>query len=426
MFKTKRLVATLLAFGLSVTTLGAFAATAANASTSVTPIYSSIPSQLPDNQDSVGPEAYAYSELGNKVTLSSTSAPLNDTVVTLSDWACETGGGTSCVTTPGATFPVPITFSIYNVAANGAAGSLITTDTQTFNVPFRPSADPTDCPSDTSGWYDSSNGNCYDGQDSNVTFNFSSQNITLPSTVVYGISFNTDNDGPNPIGGTTNPTDSLNIALANDPTQVTVGSDPDLGWYPSLNQDDDSVFINFNANSALNCESTPSPIGVFAESADDCWGDTNAPGGTFYVPAVKFDVVTPPPVTITGPAGPTGATGPAGANGATGATGPTGATGSTGATGATGVIGATGSAGSTGATGATGATGSVGATGATGATGAPGANGTSGVSVITTCNRHYKTHKVLDTKTHKRVTKDVYKIVHHKKVHVYVTTCVTN
>ena len=43
----------------------------------------------------------------------------------------------------------------------------------------------------------------------NITFDFSSQHIMLPNTLVYGISYNTDHYGPNPIGGSTSPDELL-------------------------------------------------------------------------------------------------------------------------------------------------------------------------------------------------------------------------
>ena len=74
----------------------------------------------------------------------------------MSSWACQAGGWNGspspCATTPGATFSVPITLNIFGVGpatSNGPStvGSLLATDTQTFNIPYRPSADPIDCPS---------------------------------------------------------------------------------------------------------------------------------------------------------------------------------------------------------------------------------------------------------------------------------------
>ena len=143
-------------------------------------------------------EATGTSELGNQVTLSSVSEPLSSVNVTMSSWACQNGSwdGTAgnCVSPPGATFAVPITFTIYNVDAGNTVGSVLATDTQTFNIPYRPSGDSTDCQVATE-WYDAADSTCYNGFATNIAFNFS-RLVTLPSsTVIYGISFSS---GPGP------------------------------------------------------------------------------------------------------------------------------------------------------------------------------------------------------------------------------------
>ncbi len=74
-------------------------------------------------------------------------------------------------------------------------------------------------------WYDGTA--CVNGKAANITFDFSSQNLTLPDTVVYGISYNTTSYGPSPIGTGAScystaagcPYDSLNIGLS---TQVVI------------------------------------------------------------------------------------------------------------------------------------------------------------------------------------------------------------
>ena len=63
---------------------------AANTSTSV--IYDSTPAGgLPGNIPSVGPEAYAFTSLGNKIQFAPASRKLKNVVVTLSSWACKQG-----------------------------------------------------------------------------------------------------------------------------------------------------------------------------------------------------------------------------------------------------------------------------------------------------------------------------------------------
>jgi len=128
------------------------------------------------------------------------------------------------VTTPGTTYPAPITFNIYNTGSVGQVGSLIATDTQTFAVPYRPSASS----SCSNGEWLASDG-CQYGLATNITFNFSSQHVTLPTEVVYGIAYNSTHNGYAPLSGSGSPMDSLNIAFSDDATNISAGTDADSG-----------------------------------------------------------------------------------------------------------------------------------------------------------------------------------------------------
>src|SRR3954467_12466225 len=96
-------------------------------------VFDSIPATLPGNVPSVGFEAASVSELGDYATFAGTNRLLQNVDVVLSSWGCETGhwyDGT-CGTTPGATFSLPITFTIYE-NDSGAPGEEIAHATQTF------------------------------------------------------------------------------------------------------------------------------------------------------------------------------------------------------------------------------------------------------------------------------------------------------
>ena len=74
--------------------------------------------------------------------------------VTLSSWACQTGTWQhqTCQTDTGATFAQPITLTIFDGQHNRTRDS----STQTFAVPYRPSASPkclSGDPSSPGGWY---------------------------------------------------------------------------------------------------------------------------------------------------------------------------------------------------------------------------------------------------------------------------------
>jgi len=244
-------------------------------------IYDSTVSPLPGNLPSVGAEAYAFNQLGDGVTFAGTSRRLKNVTVTLSSWGCQSGHWNTgdCVTNPGATFNVPITFNIYQ-AGNPVPGTQIATVTQTFSVPYRPSADNTNC---TGGrWYDAGSGLCFNGKAANITFDFSSQNVLLPNSVVYGIVYNTTSYGPNPIGQSAAcfstaagcPYDSLNIALA---PVVTVGTKP---YFNTLYQD--------TIHPGNYCDNGLAGTGTFRLDSPTvaCWAG--------YIPAAQFTATNPP------------------------------------------------------------------------------------------------------------------------------------
>ena len=203
-------------------------------------IYSSLlGNPLPGNSPSLAFESTSTSEFGNAVTFAGTNRTLSSVVLTMSSWGCVTGTWQAgdCVTPSGATFNVPITLNIYNASTDGLnPGTPITSVTQTFAIPYRPSAS-TKCTDASAGkWYDGNTKTCFNGLANKVTFNFSG--VTLPDSVVYGIVYNTSHFGPSPItdssacpaGGCGY--DSLNVALS---TSVTAGSNtiPGTTWLNS-------------------------------------------------------------------------------------------------------------------------------------------------------------------------------------------------
>jgi hypothetical protein len=261
-------------------------------------LYSSLPNPAPGNLPSVGAEAYAFNEFGNEVTMGSN----NDRAVTnvtlgLSSWACVSGNwsNTDCVTPAGSTFSMPMTLNLYNApaVASNTPGSLIASITQTFTIPYRPSDSP-ECSGSYAGeWFDAATSTCYHGLYSTVTFNV--DGVKLPTTFVYGISYNTSNFGPSPFGDATAcraseqgcPYDSLNIALSTDNpgqanTNVTVGTDPNPG----------TVFQNSPYGGEY-CDGGTAGTGSFRldspGAGNGCWGQnspyTSAP---YYVPAIEF------------------------------------------------------------------------------------------------------------------------------------------
>lgn len=183
---------------------------------------------LPPNMPSYGFEAVSLTSLGDRIALKPGSPrTLHSINVAMSSWACQTGSWNlfNCASSPNATFPHPITITIYN-----GSGTLLATRTQTFSIPYRPSADPT-CVGADAGKWKAANGTCYNGFASTITFDLRSLNVTLPDDVLaYDVSYNTRTHGPAPLG-VTGPYDSLNVGVYASPaTTPSVGSDLEPGF----------------------------------------------------------------------------------------------------------------------------------------------------------------------------------------------------
>ncbi|HXH38784.1 MAG TPA: DUF11 domain-containing protein [Thermoanaerobaculia bacterium] len=200
-------------------------------------IYSSIPAPLPPNVPSEPFQAGHAAEFGDLVQFAGTIRGLTHVTFLMSDHA----QATDFPSFPGASGPswnYPLTLNLYNVDNSGGnppqPGTLIATRTQTFAIPWRPAPDPT-C-SDPTRWR-ASDGNCYTGVAFLVTFDFTG--TTVPNQIIYGLAFNTQTFGANPVGSP-GPYDSLNAGLAQVPP--TIGSNP----FP------DNAFLNSPDNSGYN------------------------------------------------------------------------------------------------------------------------------------------------------------------------------
>jgi hypothetical protein len=264
-------------------------------------LYNSIVSPLPGNVVSQSFEATETGQFGNAINLAS-PGPLSNVVVTMSSWGCQNGNWNldTCATTPGSTFSTPITLNLYALGTNGAVGSLIGTDTQSFTIPYRPSADNTHCTAakGTLGeWYDATEAACHNGLAVNITFDFSAKHLTLPGSLIYGIQYNTSDYGPAPYGhGTACAAttagcgyDSLNVGLSSDATAVTAGTDVFPG---KLYQD--------TKYAPYWCDNGAAGTGAFrldspGQDPNNCavgsqggWS-INGTSAPYYIPAVQFN-----------------------------------------------------------------------------------------------------------------------------------------
>ena len=253
-------------------------------------IYNSVISPLPGNLPSVGFESTTFNEFGNAVNFSAgASHDLSKVVVTMSSWGCASGSWSAhtCTTPEDATFAQPITLNIYGPSTDGVnPGAKITSVTNTFNIKYRPSASPLCVGSDLGKWYEKSSKTCFNGLAQNITFNL--KNVKVANSAIFGVSYNTSHFGYAPVGQS--PAcfsssagcgyDSLNVALTEDPTNVSVGTSvvPGKLWLAS-------------ASGGQYADGGAAGVGTFridSPIAAPWWGSgassTSAP---WYVPAIK-------------------------------------------------------------------------------------------------------------------------------------------
>ena len=208
---------------------GASGKSVADETTSV--VYDNIPATLPASLTSEAYEATQTSEQGGLINLAagSRTSPLITTV--LDNYSCEnggTGGSSTCTTADnGSDYSTPLTMNIYSVGANGSVGSLLATDTQTFEIPYRPS-DSASCTGDR---YATSDGACHTNNAVPVTFDLGGYHTTLPDQVIVSFALNTVDYGGDPThAAETSPYNALNLGLI-DNTTPSVGSDPAVNTY---------------------------------------------------------------------------------------------------------------------------------------------------------------------------------------------------
>jgi len=180
-------------------------------------VYNSIPDPLAGNYPSQAYEAQSASEFGGQILLTGTNRTDPKVTIMMSSWGCESGSWNlaTCVTTPGSTFSHPITLNIYSVGSGNSVGSLITTKTQTFAIPYRPSKDPVNCPA--GGWWNGTT--CFNGLATPISFDLTG--VTLPDNVIISLAYNTTHYGYAPVGEAATcysedggcGYDSLNVAL---------------------------------------------------------------------------------------------------------------------------------------------------------------------------------------------------------------------
>ena len=179
--------------------------------------YDSTPAPGTVTVPSVGPEAYSFNQVGNEVILKHKMA-IKHVSVTMVSWACQSGhwtglaaNGGRCLTTPGATFRVPITLKLRAHSTRDAdtgvirPGRMLGKVTKTFHIRYRPSSQ-----SASESRYMGIDDQLHNGIAQTITFPITTK---LGSDVVWTVSYNTAHSGPQPVGHAT-PADSLNVGLS--------------------------------------------------------------------------------------------------------------------------------------------------------------------------------------------------------------------
>jgi len=226
--------AALLMIGLVSST--ALAGSGASIGGSAKAVYNAIPASVSANVPSLGFEATATNEFGDAVALGGSARSLQSMSVLLSSFACTTGHwdtvGGNCVTTPGATFPVPLTFTIYDFTG-GTKGAQLAQQTQIVNVLYRPSASSKCAGADAGKWYNTSDKSCNNGLPQTFKMTFSGG--TLTDQVVWTVAYSTSGFGPVPYGygnacnstAAGCPYDSLNVGAKSFEKAPYAGTDLD-------------------------------------------------------------------------------------------------------------------------------------------------------------------------------------------------------
>jgi hypothetical protein len=169
-------------------------------------VYNNIPDPLPASLPSESYQASRLAEFGTCITLAGTERVLSSFSICHATW----GYRTKYPSAPDADWQCDITLNLYQVNPNDETlpGPKIFTQTRTFTIPWRPEPDPS-----CGGTKWLAPDGCHNGMAFTITFdNLEALNITLPDTLIYGIAYNTETGGYQPIGVET-PSNDLNVTV---------------------------------------------------------------------------------------------------------------------------------------------------------------------------------------------------------------------
>ncbi|MEO6123887.1 MAG: hypothetical protein ABIR32_09260 [Ilumatobacteraceae bacterium] len=201
--------------------------------------YNAIPGSVSGNVPSVSFEGAPAKEFGDLIALGGKARNLDSVSVLLSSWGCETGNyyaDGDCQTTPGATFQLPMTFTIY-----GIDGMVLAQKTATITVPYRPSASAQCTGGDAGKWYNSNDRTCYNGFPTVAKVKMSAAS-PLPDQVIWSVQYNTTSSGYSPLGNVL-PCSTLVAGCGYDTLNVGAFSYPNAP-FAGTDIDPDAVFFD--------------------------------------------------------------------------------------------------------------------------------------------------------------------------------------
>lgn len=275
------------------------------------PIYSNIPTPLPadfitpDNNTSIGFEAYGASEFGGIVQPDLTNGSvITSATVVLSNWAYESLYNSYVTATPTISDPsnpnggdpnangyganslgyyVPLTLSLYNVNSDGSVGSVIATDDIDAFIDWRPPSNGCLSPDGSNDGYQiGGTGTCYGGDAQAVQFSF---DAPVSGDFIYGLSFDTQDYGSDPTG-VDGPYDSLNLALTLD--------EPSTGVNPALDGCADGPPESLPSTDYCDSAYWANSTGLTGSGTTAFAQDTGWISGGYGSAVVEFDATSAP------------------------------------------------------------------------------------------------------------------------------------
>ena len=227
-----------------------------------TPMYNSTVANPADYNYSQCFYCVQMGEFGNRINLNNGGGQLSNVTLAMANFNTTSGNMT-------------MTLKIFNAGSGNAPGTLIGSKTQTFFIPAT-----------ATGYIPQSNDFPYGIDMFNITFNFTSQNLVLPATVVYELQYN---DPQNAVTGGVNP------QLANENTQVSVGTDANPGYLfaalaSTANGDGYNYAYNGVGPGEVTCQTVNTSFLMYSTAS--CNNGAQGYGTPPYVPAIEFDTTS--------------------------------------------------------------------------------------------------------------------------------------